>query len=127
MTGHAQHPGSVRRACEQACDAGHGYTRDQVVDVERWAWAGEVIAGRAAFCFDGISFWRQYGISTTRAVAAGEAPRRGWWHGSTCTCTLCARACSSSLATATGTSGRGAVGRRLVAAALIERRSADGT
>lgn len=102
---HAQHPGSVRRASEQARDAGHGYTRDQVADVERWAWAGKVIAGRAEFCFDGISFWRQVGIGTTRAVAAVEAPRRGWWHASTCTCTLCTTACCSPLPTATTTSG----------------------
>ena len=59
---HAQHPGSVRRASEQTRDAGHGYTRDQVADAERWAWAGRVIAGRAEYCFDGISFWRQDGI-----------------------------------------------------------------
>ena len=105
MTGPAQHPGSVRRATEQMRDAGHGYTRDQVADAERWAWAGNVIAGRAEFCFDGIGFWRQDGIDTTRAIAPAEAPRWGWWHGSTCSCTLCRSECSPCLSTTTNISG----------------------
>jgi hypothetical protein len=85
----AQHPGSARRASEQAHDAGHDYTRDQVANAERWAWAGEVLAGRAEFFFDGISFWRQDAYTATRTIAAGEAPRRGWWHMSACDCRLC--------------------------------------
>jgi hypothetical protein len=35
-----------------------------VAKAERWAWAGEVLAGRAEFFFDGISFWRQEGSNT---------------------------------------------------------------
>ena len=37
----------------------HTYTRDQVLGAERWAWAGELTAGRAEYFYDGIEFWRR--------------------------------------------------------------------
>lgn len=89
MSGQPTHPGSARRSGHQARDAGHGYTRDQVLAAEHWAWAGKVKAGRAEFFYDGINFWRQEVRGATRCLAAWETPRRGWWHTSTCNCPLC--------------------------------------
>jgi hypothetical protein len=127
MTDRAQHPGSLRRFRDQARDPGHDYTRVQVADLERWAWAGRVVAGRAQFFFDGISFWRQEGSNAVRTIAAEETPHRGWWHGVACTCALCRTVCPSSVETATTTSGSRVASRRLAGAVQTETGRTHGT
>ncbi len=67
----------------------HTYTRDQVLGAERWAWAGELTAGRAEYFYDGIEFWLRGKSSERRAPADAETPAEGWWHKLECNCGLC--------------------------------------
>ena len=67
----------------------HTYTRDQVLGAERWAWAGELTAGRAEYFYDGIEFWRRGKSSERRALAEAETPAGGWWHKPECNCGPC--------------------------------------
>ncbi len=65
------------------------YTRNQIHDAERFAWAGTDVAGEPQFFFDGISFWRRDGDGGTERVLADEVPDTGWWHRPRCNCPLC--------------------------------------
>ena len=73
----------------QANEGTHTYTRGQVLGAERWAWAGELTAGRAEYFYDGIEFWLRSKSSQRRAPAEAETPTEGWWHKPECNCGLC--------------------------------------
>jgi hypothetical protein len=66
-----------------------GYSRDQVLDAERWACAGKVTDGHAEFSFDGIDFWLRGKKIESRVLAASQTPAQGWWHRPACNCGLC--------------------------------------
>ena len=66
-----------------------GYTLRQVLEAERWAWAGEVVGQRAEFFYDGIEFWRRGRSGGPRPAARLETPAEGWWHKPSCRCPLC--------------------------------------
>ena len=65
------------------------YTLDEVLEVERWAWAGKVIGRRAAYFYDGFDFWRQLRSGERRMVRAVDAPASSWLHRPACNCRLC--------------------------------------
>ncbi|HEY5168246.1 MAG TPA: hypothetical protein VIK03_02460 [Thermoleophilia bacterium] len=65
------------------------YSRDEILVVERWAWAGKVGYGRTGFFYDGIDFWKQNQRDGAHAVAPAKTPVRGWRHKPTCNCPLC--------------------------------------
>ena len=65
------------------------HTRDEVLEVERWAWAGKVSSRRAEFFYDGIDFWQQLRSGRRRMVHAVDAPASSWWHRPACNCRLC--------------------------------------
>ena len=66
-----------------------GYTLGQVLQAERWAWAGHVVGKHAEFFYDGIEFWRQDRSGSVRAVSRLETPPDGWWHKPDCNCGPC--------------------------------------
>ena len=66
------------------------YGRDEVLEAERWAWAGELRGRRAEFFYDGFDFWRQLRSGERHAVSRLDAPQAGWWHQPACNCPLCA-------------------------------------
>ena len=82
-------------------EAGRLYGRNEVLGVERWAWAGSGHGGRAEFFYDGFEFWWQLRSGERRVVSQLDAPATGWWHKPGCNCRLCrvdARASSRELA-----------------------------
>jgi hypothetical protein len=68
---------------------GAGYSRGQVLSVERWAWAGKVRDGTAEYFYDGIEFWLQSKAGALHALSPRESPPQGWWHRPECDCRLC--------------------------------------
>lgn len=70
-----------------------GYSRDDVLRADRWAWAGELRGRRAEFFYDGLEFWRQLRGGERQAASRLDAPADGWWHKPACNCPLC-RACA---------------------------------
>ena len=65
------------------------YSRDEVMRVERWSWAGAVIGGHAEYVYDGIAFWRRLRDGVHCRIRQVDAPSRGWRHRPTCNCPLC--------------------------------------
>ena len=73
-----------------APDDGAGrYRVQEVLEAERWAWAGEIRGARAEFFYDGIDFWQQLPSGERRAISRLDIPARGWWHRPQCNCALC--------------------------------------
>ena len=68
---------------------GGRYGIQEVLEAERWAWAGVVRGARAQFFYDGIDFWQQLTSGERRAVSRLDAPASGWWHRPQCSCALC--------------------------------------
>ena len=81
-----------RRQCvdpPEPAEPGCLHGRDEVLEVERWAWAGKVIGRRAEYFYDGFDFWRQQHSGERRMVRAVDAPPSSWWHKPACNCRLC--------------------------------------
>jgi hypothetical protein len=70
-------------------DPDHLYGRNEMLEAERWAWAGRGRGSRAEFFYDGFEFWRQLRSGERRVVARTDAPATGWWHKPGCNCRLC--------------------------------------
>jgi hypothetical protein len=70
-------------------EPGRLYGRNDMLEVERWAWAGIGRDGRAEFFYDGLEVWRQLRGGERRAVSPLDAPATGWWHKPDCNCRLC--------------------------------------
>lgn len=70
-------------------DAGGRYDRDQVLEVERWAWAGRISGRRAEYFYDGFDFWLRQRSGERRILRWRDAPAHGWWHKPACNCPLC--------------------------------------
>ena len=64
------------------------YSRDQIVQAGRWAWASSRGDDEPDLYFDGAAFWS--GPTGRRTlVAAAALPQECWWHARDCHCELC--------------------------------------
>jgi hypothetical protein len=79
----------VPEGTSAATATGPGYSREEMLGAERWAWAGDVRSGRAEFCFDGIQLWHQGGSGVGSVARQPDVPARGWWPRPECNCPLC--------------------------------------
>ena len=70
-------------------EQGRLYGRNEVLEAERWAWAGCGHGTRAEFFYDGFEFWRQLRSGERRVISRLDAPAIGWWHKPGCNCRLC--------------------------------------
>jgi hypothetical protein len=71
----------------------HGYSRDQVQQAERRAWAE---TDGHPYYFDGTYFWHNED-GNSWAVKPEATPARGWRHHHACNCSLCQSGLSSLL------------------------------
>ena len=67
----------------------HTYTRDQMLEAERWAWAGKLTAGRASTSTTASGSGCRSKGTERRAPVEAETPAEGWWHKPECNCGLC--------------------------------------
>ena len=58
-----------------SADGARLYDRDEVLEAERWAWAGDGRGRRAEFFYDGFDFWRQLRSGERQAVSRARCPR----------------------------------------------------
>ena len=64
------------------------YSREQIINAGRWAWASPRGDDEPDLHFDGGAFWS--GPKDGRVTAAAETmPEEGWWHEKECRCELC--------------------------------------
>jgi hypothetical protein len=64
------------------------YSREQIIQAGRWAWAPPECDDEPDVYFDGSAFWN--GPKGRRVLAKAEAmPQEGWWHEKDCHCALC--------------------------------------
>jgi hypothetical protein len=88
-------------------EPGRFYDLDEVLEAERWAWAGDGHGRRADFFYDGFEFWRQLRSGERRAVSRLDAPASGWWHKPSCNCRLCRAKAGGSSRELAGRAARG--------------------
>jgi hypothetical protein len=64
------------------------FSREQIIQAGRWAWASSAGGDEPDLYFDGSAFWN--GPKGGRSPAEAEMmPPEGWWHAKDCHCSLC--------------------------------------